>query len=997
MDSGRDISAALAWVPEDADVEFSYVTEHVSDDTAIAALNSLRAAVDGMKALRLEVNPSSIAWVDQQIERLWQLRGPVPGLAAVLGRLGVESAHRVVRRLATESNWEQDPWGIVTRALDAGTALGAELALPPSIELTWKGLANDERAMYKVLSAMDINRDQVDDLVDEKSTYPVAPNELVENPYVAATCTHRSRNPVAFTTVDQACFPATHVQWVNVIKQAAGLSDPGDARRIEALFVEVLESLAEAGDTVADEGHVLTTASEIKLTRPCPVSQALVMAHKLDAASLNGYARWTQLVGASLQDGSGAYKLAHLHDVGRQISDHMHQRRKASRFAVPFESRPEIDSAFGPIDHDDPVEELARNEKAAGLGELFASRLSVLVGPAGTGKTTLLRMLVGQAAVQQDGVLLLAPTGKARVQLQKKVGHTAHTLASFLVKKKGYDPVTGRYLVVDPAKRDRVGLVVIDEASMLTEEMLAATLSALSGVKRLILVGDHRQLPPIGAGRPFVDIVEWLKPNRFVGDVRVGPGYVELTVFRRQKEGVVARDDLSLAQWFGQEDLPAAADEIWQRLRLGQSSETLAYRQWGAEGVIRTLMSAIEEELRLGGAADKERAFKLTYGGRESDDGKYVNWHTGQGGAGDHCEDWQILSPARSRVFGTVEINRLLKQTFRSGDLHWALRPYGYRPPKPLGPEQIVLGDKVMQTRNDGRAKSFPDGAGLDYIANGEIGVVVGRADKYPKFANVEFSSQVGATYGYRTSSSEDPPLELAWAVTVHKSQGSEFGTTFLVLPSKVVVSRELLYTALTRHTERVVVLHEGTVEDLFRLTSPAQSETARRMTDLFRAPAPRELTLPDGLRRFDANLIHVAPGSVLVRSKNEVIVALILEDLAAGRWTYEAPLTIGGVTKYPDFTIETVAGDQVIWEHLGMMGNPRYVADWEAKKAWYVANGFRPYDEPEAAESRGVLIWTDDRGGVDHPAWAAIAREVLGSPTPLRVPKKKAAKTMPE
>ena len=65
-------------------------------------------------------------------------------------------------------------------------------------------------------------------------------------------------------------------------------------------------------------------------------------------------------------------------------------------------------------------------------------------------------------------------------------------------------------------------------------------------------------------------------------------------------------------------------------------------------------------------------------------------------------------------------------------------------------------------------------------------------------------------------------------------------------------------------------------------------------------------MTLADGLRRFDANLIHVAPGDVLVRSKNEVIVASIFEDLATGRWSYETPLPIDGVTKYPDFTIET-------------------------------------------------------------------------------------------
>jgi len=379
----------------------------------------------------------------------------------------------------------------------------------------------------------------------------------------------------------------------------------------------------------------------------------------------------------------------------------------------------------------------------------------------------------------------------------------------------------------------------------------------------------------------------------------------------------------------------------------------------------------------------------LTYGGQLSNCGKYVDWNTGPNGAGAHCEDWQVLSATRSRVFGTVEINRLIKRRYRGRDLSWSQKFYGWRPPKALGPEQIVYGDKVMQTRNNSEAKGYPDGVGQDYLANGEIGVVVGKPGTSPKWVNVEFSSQLGATYGYRPAGGEDPDLELAWAITVHKSQGSEFGTTFLVLPSRVQVSRELLYTALTRQTKKVVILHEGTVDDLIRLSSPAMSETARRMTDLFRTPKVRDIQVGDGLERFDANLIHVAPGGVLVRSKNEVIVATILEQAAPGNWHYEQPLTVDGITKYPDFTILTDLGDEVVWEHLGMMNNPRYAANWAAKKRWYVDNGYRPYDEPDAGGSRGVLVWTDDQGGVDLPAWEAIASEVLGGAAPRPVQRR--------
>lgn len=997
MDQGHDVSSALAWAPGDADVEFSYVTEHVSDDTAIAALRSLRSAADGMAAIGLSVPARALAWADAQVERLWHLRGPAPGMAAVLGYLGLESTPQVVRRLIDEPSWMQDPWGVVERALDRSDALGQELAplLPASLGHTWRGLEQEERRALQVLSAMDISQDQVAVLMDGDSTWPVTPAELLDNPYYASTCTYRSASPIALTTVDQACFPAGHVTWLNLIDDLVGMNDPGDERRCEALLVDALERLADDGDTIAGAEQLVADASDVALTRPCPITSALLSAYRLDPSHLHEYGRWTPLVAAELEGGVAAYKLLHLHEAGLSVSDYMHERRRAKRFAVSFDARATIDVVFGTSGTQDPEEELARSEKAAGLAELFASRLSVLVGPAGTGKTTLLQMLVAQPDIVQDGVLLLAPTGKARVQLQTKVKHQAQTLASFLVKKGGYDPDTGRYLEVDSAKRDRYGLVVIDESSMLTEEMLAATLSALEGVKRLILVGDHRQLPPIGAGRPFVDLVEWLRTDTLPGPVRVGPGYVELTVYRRQKGPDGERDDLALARWFGGGDLPGAADDIWQKLRRGEQSDTLAYRPWGDAGVVSTLMDAIESELGLAGAAEPEKAFKLSYGGDLSPDGKWVNWNVGPGGAGSRCEDWQVLSPTRSRVFGTVELNRLLKHAYRGGDLRWAQNRYGHRPPKPLGPEQIVLGDKVMQTRNDSRVEAYPAGSGLDYVANGEIGVLVGRASRQPTYANVEFSSQQGATYGYIPSAAEDPWLELAWAVTVHKSQGSEFGVTFLVLPARVAVSRELLYTALTRQTKKVVILHEGSVDDLFALASPALSETARRMTDLFRKPAPRELTVGDGLRRFDGNLIHVAPGGVLVRSKNEVIVASILEELAPGRWSYERPLTINGVTKYPDFTVQTAAGDDVVWEHLGMMGNPKYAADWAAKKAWYAAHGFRPYDEPDANGGRGVLLWTDDRSGVDQPAWRQAAESVLGNARPRR-PAKKAVRRAP-
>ncbi len=127
-----------------------------------------------------------------------------------------------------------------------------------------------------------------------------------------------------------------------------------------------------------------------------------------------------------------------------------------------------------------PAEQRARTEKAAALVELSEGRLTLLNGPAGAGKTTLVKALAARQEVISAGLLLLAPTGKARVQLESKVGFDAKTLAQFLTKSGRYNGEYGRYLSTgDAASRQRYGTVVVDEASMLTEEMFAALLDGL--------------------------------------------------------------------------------------------------------------------------------------------------------------------------------------------------------------------------------------------------------------------------------------------------------------------------------------------------------------------------------------------------------------------------------------------------------------------------------------------------------------------------------------
>ena len=150
-------------------------------------------------------------------------------------------------------------------------------------------------------------------------------------------------------------------------------------------------------------------------------------------------------------------------------------------------------------------------------------------------------------------------------ELAKHVKLTARTLAQFLSGYNRYRGDIQQYVFSDQYCEEGFETVILDEASMLTEEMLATTLDCLRGVKRFILAGDHRQLPPIGAGRPFVDIVQFLKPEEIAETFpRIGKGYTELTVKRRQ--GGNSREDIQLAEWFGGEALEPGADAVLNRI-----------------------------------------------------------------------------------------------------------------------------------------------------------------------------------------------------------------------------------------------------------------------------------------------------------------------------------------------------------------------------------------------------------------------------------------------
>jgi hypothetical protein len=242
------------------------------------------------------------------------------------------------------------------------------------------------------------------------------------------------------------------------------------------------------------------------------------------------------------------------------------------------------------------------------------------------------------------------------------------------------------------------------------------------------------------------------------------------------------------------------------------------------------------------------------------------------------------------------------------------------------------------------------------------------------KFLNVAFAGRPNVRYAFwrKRFSSDAPPLELAYALTVHKAQGSEFGVVFVVVPRHCrLLTRELLYTALTRARLHLVLLVEGgDASFLYDLTRPERSETARRNSNLF-APGIRHEA--EGIP-FAEHLIHRTLRGELVRSKSELVIANHLYGLRLP-YQYERPLegTAASGRLRPDFSFVDDAGDVFLWEHLGLLRRDDYRRAWEWKREWFRKNGF--------VEGKDLFTTSED-DGLDMRAVDAVAgkiQEALG------------------
>lgn len=967
----RELLHEIAVVPDRANIaSYSYGGELATSDVALGAVVRCLESVRRIRAHGVAPGPWAAReeWLNEQMAALWHDRGAFPGIGAALEALGLRLGTALVFELRAHGALapDADPWPLVDallsdRARPPRPSFAGDLA---AVGKVWARLSDERRSLLKLLSRFALTPAQAARWFDPRARAgavrtPVADADILDNPYRIAESDLGDENeyPVTVGSIDRGLLPDDTIAAANPLPPRSAVASGLDWRRVRAGVVAILRRAADSGDALLSRDETLDRLSTLELARPCAVPVDWVAAHEEE---FRGEVDVVEvMVDSGEQATVTALQLTELADREAWLAKVVQARASkpvpslGESWADLLERSVRAADANAVLNSERASTALA--EQAEALERITTRRLTALVGRAGTGKTTVLGALLLSKRLKDDGVLFLAPTGKARVRITQKTGVDARTVAQFLYSLDRYDGRRQRPRFDGPGQSRVARTVVIDECSMLTMDDLVAVLRALDlgHVTRIILVGDPNQLPPIGVGRPFADLVAQLDESAEQDDP-AGAALARLTTELRTKAGAPS-DALRLASWFTREAQPADADEVLSELELGGHFNDLAVHTWSSPDDLRALFDQLlQSELGLPAPGDV-RGFNSAMG--LTPEG-WVPFDDHNG-----AERFQVLSPVRQHPHGVHDLNRWIQRRYRSQQLH-ARRALA------LGDEQIVWGDKVIVVSNgERRGWDFNAREAVrDYLANGEVGFAA--KPKNGRYLNIALAQRPGRRYAIYPNqfSGGGGPVELAYALTVHKAQGSEFDVVFVVVPARTrLLSRELLYTAITRARAKLVLLVEGQGPgSLFDLTRPERSETVRRNTNLFHGAVRHG----DDLTPFAEHLIHRTTRGELVRSKSELVIANHLHARGLP-YRYEAVVegSVVAGRRRPDFSFVDFAGDTIVWEHLGMLDRPDYRRSWEAKKAWYEANGW--------VDGHNLFTTADVAGGLDSTRIAEVADQV--------------------
>ena len=504
---------------------------------------------------------------------------------------------------------------------------------------------------------------------------------------------------------------------------AIELGVPGDdPRRIEAGILFELNYNLNAGHSFLPEEKLMAATAQLLNVDPEAVTGSIGRLLEADRLVRD------QLAGITV------IYLPQLYEAETECTRRLLQFAR-SRFPEPHG----LDAKVRRVAKECGIAYSAEQEQA--IRQAATSGLLLVTGGPGTGKTTILNGILELLGQLQLKCLLAAPTGRAAKRLTEVTGEDASTIHRLL--EAGIDPETGKMCFArdenSPLKAD---VVIVDEMSMVDVQLLYSLLKAIPGNKRVILVGDPDQLPPVGPGFPFSDMLR----------AGVLPSVRLTEIFRQAQQSLIVMN----AHRVNHGELP--------ELKV-TNSDFFFMRRTSEEAVAQTIRDLCTTRLPKN--------------------------------MGIPSDQIQVLSPTRKGGVGTVHLNQTLQA---------ALNPASPdKKEKSFGDYIFREGDRVMQTRNNydiiwKKTDGSTVGTG---IFNGDIGVIT-KMDPSAETMTIVFDDRE-ADYDF-TQLNE---LEPAWAMTVHKSQGSEYRAVILTAwnGSPYLLSRSILYTAITRARELLIIV----------------------------------------------------------------------------------------------------------------------------------------------------------------------------------------------
>ena len=383
--------------------------------------------------------------------------------------------------------------------------------------------------------------------------------------------------------------------------------------------------------------------------------------------------------------------------------------------------------------------------------------LFILTGGPGTGKTTTINALIRFFEGEGSELRLAAPTGRAAKRMTEATGYEAQTIHRLLeLNGMPEEERQGQAVHFERNAENplEADVIIIDEMSMVDIQLMHSLLLAVTAGTRLILVGDENQLPSVGPGNVLRDIIR-------SGEFPV----VELKkIFRQASES----------------DIVVNAHKInrGEQVTLSnKSSDFFFLKRQDADIIIRVVIALIQEKLP-----------------------RYVEAKP---------FDIQVLTPMRKGLLGVERLNQILQRYLNP--------PEPSKKEKEYGQGLFREGDKVMQIRNNYQLEweirgryGIPVDKGVG-VFNGDTGILK-TINEFSETAEVEFEDGRCAEYSFK----QLEELELAYAVTIHKSQGSEYPAVVIPLLSgpRMLLNRNLLYTAVTRARRCVTIVGS---EETFR------------------------------------------------------------------------------------------------------------------------------------------------------------------------------------